>query len=88
MTYTLTAADYTYLDRTEALFNATAAFIASHRDHPGTDRHTFGKRPGIPGTLKELNERVIYLTGLGQYEIAARLIEKKVRKAYRVEGTP
>lgn len=83
----LTAADYVYLDRSETLYNNTSAFIASHRDHPGSDRHVKG-RPGIPGTVKDLHQRVAHLIELGQYEIAARLIEKKVRKAYRQEGTP
>jgi hypothetical protein len=51
-----------------------------------SDRHVKG-RPGIPGTIIELNNRVQHLIELGHHRIAARLIEKKVRKAYRIEGT-
>lgn len=81
--YTLTAADYVYLDRADTLYGDTKAFIASHRDHTNSDAHVKG-RPGIPGTLKVLNERIMTLVELGQFDTAARLIGRKVAKAYRV----
>lgn len=81
--YTLTAADYVYLDRADTLYGDTKAFIASHRDHAHSDAHVKG-RPGIPGTLKVLNERVMTLVELKQYDTAARLIGRKVAKAYKV----
>ena len=81
--YTLTAADYVYLDRADTLYSDTKAFIASHRDHTHSDAHVKG-RPGIPGTLKVLNERVATLIELKQFETAARLIARKVAKAYKV----
>lgn len=83
MTYTLTAADYVYLDRVNEQYDRIKAFIASHRDHPGSDRHAT-KRPGIPGTVRLLNERVQTLVGLRKHDSAAQLIERKVRKAYKV----
>jgi hypothetical protein len=79
----LTASDYTYLDRQAYTYDSTKALIANHRDNPSSDRHDRG-RPGIPGTLPTLNERVQGLILLKHYRIAARLIEKKVRKAYKL----
>lgn len=84
MTYTLTASDYTYMDKAEKLYQDTKTFIASH-DSPHTDRFT-KRRPGIPGTIDTLHERVATLVELRQFGTAARLIEKKVRKAYRIDG--
>jgi hypothetical protein len=83
MTYTLTAADYVYLDRTESLYRDTKTFIDSHRHHPASDSHD-RRRPGIPGTLKVLNLRVQTLVELGKHDTAARLIARKVAKAYRL----
>lgn len=85
MTYTLTAADYTYMDRAEKLYQDTKTFIASH-DSAHTDRFA-KRRPGIPGTIDTLNERVGTLIELHQFGVAARLIEKKVRKAYKLDGS-
>lgn len=79
--YVLTAADYTYLDRVDTLYTETKQFIQAHRNNPASDSHT-KRRPGIPGTIGVLNERVMTLVDLGQYETAARLIAKKVSKAY------
>lgn len=84
MTYTLTAADYVYLDRAETRYMEVKELIAAHRDNPATDRHD-RRRPGIPGTLKDLNLRVQTLCELGQFTIAANLIESKCRKAYKVK---
>lgn len=80
----LTAADYVYLDRMETLYMGTKEFIASHRNPNLVEL----RRPGIPGTLGALQDRVTTLVSLGQFDIAARLIEKKVRKAYKQENTP
>lgn len=81
--YALTAADYVYLDRAETLYRDTKMFIDSHRDNPASDSHVKG-RPGIPGTLKVLNERLATLIELKQYDTAARLIARKVSTAYRL----
>lgn len=85
MTYQFTASDYTYLDRADYTYNNVKQLIAETLDTygPASDRHVKG-RPGIPGTIDTLNERVATLVELGQYKIAARLIEKKVRRAYRL----
>lgn len=83
MTYQLTAADYVYLDRAETLYRDTKQFIDAHRDNPASDSHKL-RRPGIPGTLKVLNLRVQTLIELGKPDTAARLIAKKVAKAYRL----
>lgn len=87
MTYQLTASDYTYLDRADYTYNTVKQLIAETLDTygPASDRHVKG-RPGIPGTIQTLNERVATLVELGQFGVAARLIEKKVRRAYRIEG--
>lgn len=83
MTEPLTASDYTYLDRQAYTYDSTKALIAEYRDNEASDR--FDKsRPGIPGTIGTLNERVQGLLELKHYRIAARLIEKKVRKAYKL----
>lgn len=88
MTDPLTAVDYVYLDRAETRYMEVKELIAAHRDHPATDRHN-KRRPGIPGTLKDLNLRVQTLIELGQFTIAANLIETKIRKAYKIrESTP
>lgn len=83
----LTAADYVYLDRAETLYHETKKLIISLGYHPESDRFK-DKRPGIPGTARDLNKRVQHLLELKQYGIAARLIERKVRKAYKMEGQP
>jgi hypothetical protein len=91
MTYTLTAADYVYLDRVTNQYNAVKQLIASLPDTMGlrefSDRYD-KRRPGIPGTAKSLNQRVQTLIEIGQFDIAARLIATKVRTAYRLERTP
>lgn len=87
MSNALTAADYVYLDRAETLYHETKKAITALAEHPATDRYA-DKRPGIPGTARDLNKRVQHLLELRQYGIAARLIERKVRKAYKAEGQP
>lgn len=83
MTEPLTASDYTFLDRQAYTYDTTKALIAEYRDNAASDR--FDKsRPGIPGTIGVLNERLATLIELGQFATAARLIEKKVRKAYKI----
>jgi hypothetical protein len=83
MTEPLTASDYTYLDRQAYTYDSTKALIAEHRNNPASDRHVRG-RPGIPGTIGELNERVQVLVELKNYRAAAGLIERKIRKAYKL----
>lgn len=83
--YVLTAADYVYLDRADTLYQDTKRFIDSHRDNPDSDSHK-PRRPGIPGTLKVLNERVMTLVELGKFDTAARLIAKKCAEAYKVDA--
>jgi hypothetical protein len=79
----LNASDYTYLDLQAYTYDTTKALIAEYRDNEASDRFVKG-RPGIPGTLPTLNERVQGLILLKHYRIAARLIEKKVRRAYKL----
>jgi hypothetical protein len=85
MTDPLTASDYTFLDRQAYTYNTVKILIdETLNTYAGaSDRHVRG-RPGIPGTLVTLNERVQGLILLKHYRIAARLIEKKVRKAYKL----
>lgn len=84
--YVLTASDYVYLDRADYTYNTVKALIAETLDtYTGvSDRHVKG-RPGIPGTIGTLNERLATLIELKQFQTAARLIEKKVRRAYRLD---
>lgn len=83
MSEPLTASDYSYLDRQTFTYQSVKQLIAEHRTSDASDRHVKG-RPGIPGTIGVLNERVQTLVSLGLCESAARLIERKVRKAYRM----
>lgn len=87
MTYQFTASDYVYLDRADYTYTTVKQLIAETRFTyaPDSDRHVKG-RPGIPGTIATLNERIATLVELRQFGVAARLIEKKVRKAYRIDG--
>lgn len=80
MTYTLTAADYVYLDKAETRYMEVKELIASHRVVPEPD----ATRPRIPGTLKVLNAQVLELVGVHGFTAAAQLIESKVRAAYKV----
>lgn len=85
--YVLTASDYVYMDRAEFTYSNTKALIAETLDTytAASDRHD-KSRPGIPGTIGTLNERIGTLVELRQFGTAARLIEKKVRKAYKISG--
>lgn len=83
--YVLTASDYTYMDRAEFTYSTVKALIAETLNTYSryTDKHD-KSRPGIPGTIGELNERLATLIELRQFGTAARLIEKKVRRAYKI----
>lgn len=85
MTDPLTAADYVYLDRAETRYMEVKEFIQGHRDwwpHPENR-----KRPGIPGTIVKLNDRVQLLCVGKQFSMAAAAIESKVRWAYKVKAS-
>lgn len=86
----LTAVDYVYLDQATALYQSTKELISSWAEIHGlskaSDKGVKG-RPGIPGTLKTLNQRVQLLVEAGEYETAAKLIGRKVTKAYRLGPT-
>lgn len=81
----LTAADYAYSDTVDLLYQEVKETIANWMDHLDLSEVVDEKRPGIPGTIKELNARVQHMLRMGApAKDAAHQIEIKVREAYKL----